>query len=238
MEHGRFAVNVENENLIRKLGMCKLFTAGAQFNIMQSTIEYLLVDNLFTVMHVREHIRWTYRINAVVVRVADKSHTIFRLHCDFDRLWRKAESTVRVRAWTNCTSVSNSLFHFRQQCVGCNRKFSLIIFHSAQPLEIDSTFRQTIDNRPEYGVIQIQIDLHQDDVLEYQMNLGQFGQRTIDFVFIESGVTEFVEVQFGDVHRLIFVLAICFNSMMERFTIVGRHFFGIFSEWEKGNYSE
>lgn len=88
-------------------------------------------------------------------------------------------------------------------------------------------------------MIQIEIHLHQDDVFEYQMNLCQFRQVSIDFVFIEVRVTEFFYVQFSDVQRPVFVqhrFAISFDSMVQRFAIVDWHFFGIFSETKRKKF--
>lgn len=58
---------------------------------MQSTIEYLLVNNLLAILHVGKHIKRTNWIDTVEKYVLHGLESIFRFHCNFDRLWCKAE---------------------------------------------------------------------------------------------------------------------------------------------------
>lgn len=82
-------------------------------------------------------------------------------------------------------------------------------------------------------MIEIQIDLHQDDVFKNQVHLCQFRQISIDFELVEVRVAEFGDIQFSDVHWLIFVhhrIPIGSYSMMQRFAIINWCFVGILSE--------
>lgn len=65
------------------------------------------------------------------------------------------------------------------------------------------------------------------------MDLGQFCQKSINFQFIEASVTEFGNIQFGDVHRFILAhhrFAICFYGMVQRFAITDGYLFGMVSK--------
>lgn len=80
---------------------------------MQSTIKYLLIDNLLAILHVWEHIQWTNRIDAVEKCVANELKSSLRLHHNFDHLRCKAErkgSTIISRGKKKKPSIPKLTF--------------------------------------------------------------------------------------------------------------------------------